>query len=857
MELTGQEEPTPVVVTSKNWYRMLLKTCKELDNLIYWKASPVENCALKALPVTQQAQLFRVMLEHWLTKCHPEVDDLEDSEEDSEKRFQMLGYDDKGDCYWRYAGRLYREEMPLTAAGTPSADAAVDGDSSDEPQRSIRQKHKRERLAVTESANFLRRTLLEPTTRSTRNSVGRFANDLFLEEERIAGRNERLRQESLETFEARTGLPLRWLGKRDHVTTLAIDQPSIEALLFILKAGTSERMKDLVLAIEHDMLPAPSTTNGNGKEKKVKSESSKPAKKTPKKEELEEVEVKEVETKVDAETNGSRESSPASSPRRPTRKTRSRAAKEASMQSSIESSRAPSPTPDTATVTTATTGSTELPTDATPESEVNTSAMEISEPENGNGADDEAIEKHDEAMKVDEDDASSDSAGDILAAAAAAAAAATATQESDAEDSAITALMGAVVSEEANDSSETNGLKDEDVKVDQSIRSNASSSPDSSMVLDAPRQKRQAAVKSRQMLSNGLHGVVIDDNFSGRQDRKRPRSASDELVLRLRITPQVRRAIRAEMEEEEPIRKKPVFRAPSPPRRRPADNHALQALANLEEEALSVLSTPNNSLAAAMVPNLAALNPAALGGIPLSAYAGFNQQMLSPFASMYGSPYLQAFSQLGFGMDPSMALLGYNPLLAANGISPQEMLLQQQRQQIYQQQLLEAHFLQQQQLMLQQRLAQQHPGLSIDPTRITVPLATSSATVTVSVPIPEAQPIIQQQPMLLQQQQTPSVGATIADIGFVSIPQNNNPFALPTAVEEPVEQVPPPVEATPSPSSSLVVTTVSTESDAVAAEPIASEPTSIVEPVAEPEERAEETAAASLASVVATFIPSI
>lgn len=841
MELTGKEEPTPVVVTSKNWYRMLLKTCKELDNLIYWKASPVENCALKALPVAQQAQLFRVMLEHWLTKCHPEVDDLEDSSDDTEKRFQILGYDDKGDCYWRFAGRLYREEMPIASSSSNSSDPSNDAESIDEPQRSIRQKHKRERLAVTESANFLRRTLLEPTTRSTRNSVGRFANDLFLEEERIAGRNERLRQESLETFETRTGLPLRWLGKRDHVTTLAIDQPSIEALLFILKTGTSERMKELVLAIEHDMLPSSSTSNGNGKEKKIKAETSKSAKKAAKKEEIEEVEIKESENQVETELNGSRSSSPAPSPRKTTRKSRSRTTTESSPRSSIHSSRAPSPTPDTATVTTATTGSTELPADATPETETNSIAMDVSEPENGNGVDEDVIETNDEAMKVDDDETSSDSLGDatILAAAAAATNAA---HDSGAEESALTALMGAVVSEEAIDTSESTGVKEEDVKVDQSIRSNASSSPDSSMILDAPRQKRQAAVKSRQMLSNGLHGVVMDDNFGGRPDRKRPRSTSDELVLRLRITPQVRRAIRAEMEEEEPLRKKALFRSPSPPPRRPAE----QSLANLEEEVLSVLSTPN-SLASTMVPNLASLNPAAaLGGIPLSAYAGFNQQMLSPFASMYGSPYLQAFSQLGgFGMDPSMALLGYNPLLG-NGISPQELLLQQQRQQIYQQQLLEAHFLQQQQLMLQQRFAQQHPGLQLDPTRITVPLATTA--VTVSVPIPEAQP--------LQQQMQQPAGATIADIGFVSIPQNNNPFALPTTVEEPVEQVPPPMEVRPSPSPSLVVTTVSTESDAVA-EPTASGPTTIVEPPADPEERAELSAAASLMSAASTFIPSI
>lgn len=831
-----------MVVTSKNWYRMLLKTCKDIDNLIYWNASPVENCALKALPVQQQAQLFRVMLEHWLTKCHPEVDQTEDQEDSEAHRFQIMGYDDKGDCYWRFAGRLYREEIPVSA---PSTEAPEELDSTDEPQRSARQKHKRERLAVTESASFLRRTLLEPTTRSTRNSVVRFANDLFLEEERIAGRNERLRQESLGTFESRTGLPLRWLGKSDHITTLAIERESIEALLFILKTGTSERMKDLVKAIEQYMLP----TIGNGaktkaeKRSKSKVEASRNAKKAKKedsdkedeveeevKEEeeekengeeteeedakIEEKEVKdeEVEEMVKEEVIEEAEviaASPPSSPRRPARRTRSRAAVESSPQASAPSSRAPSPTPETATTATTTvTGSTESLVSSSAAiaveeptqdgADTSSDSMDVSEPENGNGdpeIDDDSIgdllkvangnghsnahsslkdsengddstpalkEEESSAMNVDET-ISGESDADVAM--------------SDAEDSAITALMGAVVSEESNGRRHSsNRVKEEESKVNVSVRSNtsnASSSPDTSLMLDAPRQKRQAAVKSRQMLSNGLHNGSVMDDALARQDRKRPRSATDELVLRLRITPQVRRAIRAEMEEEEPVRKKPshsashhahthshahahghphahahghshahaerppVFRAPSPPRRPP--RHIEPTLANLEEEALSVLSTTpssSNSLVNAMMPNLAALGGGALGGLP---YGGYNPQMLAPF--MYGnSPYLQAFSQLGgFGIDP-MALLaaGYNPLLAAGGGMPtQEMLLQQQRQQFYQQQLIEAHLLQQQQLMLQQRLAQQHPGLQIDPTRISVPLNNAAGTITVSVPVPE------------------------------------------------------------------------------------------------------------------------
>lgn len=763
MELIGEEEPTPVVVTSKNWYRMLLKTCKELDNLIYWTASPVENCALKALPVQQQAQLFRVMLEHWLTKCHPEVDEAEESSDSESYRFQLLGYDDKGDCYWRFSTRLYREEMPPSL---PPAEPIPSAIESEEPQRGVRQKHKRERLAVTESANYLRRTLLEPTTRSTRNSAGRFANDLFLEEERIAGRNEKLRQESLETFEDRTGLPLRWLGKSDHMTTLALDQSSTEALLFILKAGTSERMRELVLSIENSMLPSVKSENGNGKidskARKSKMVEAKNKKNMVKEEEVEDKEQEEamngeMDMASEMEHNGSGRSSTPTSTKKNGRKARSQTPN-ASGESSHRSSREGSPGPEVNTTATTATGSTELPIEPNNDSEESSNDMDILEVENVKEEEEDVIEESKiEKIPAEVGAASTDALVppvDISPAMAVD----SSTVLSDAEDSAITALMGAVESSEpmlAGSSASLLLIKEDDVSSkpqDTSIRSNASSSPDTSLMLDAPRQKRQAAVKSRQMLSNGLHqGAAMDDALF-RQERKRTRnSVADELTLRLRITPQMRRSLRAEMEDEEPLKKK-MFRAPSPPRRgRPAE----PSLANLEEEALSVLTTPNplaSNGAAGM--NLAALAAPSLAGIPLTSNAGFpsfSAPLMSPFsaAALYGSPYLQAFSQLGgMAVDPMALLAGYNPLLAGNPGLTQDWLLQQQRQQLYQQQLLEAHFLQQQQLLLQQQraLAQQHPGgLQLDPTRITIPVAMNgaasptatlnAANFTVSVPI--------------------------------------------------------------------------------------------------------------------------
>lgn len=140
-------------MTPKNWYRLLVKTSKEVESLIYWDASPIEDSALKTLPVPQQVQLFRVILEHWIKKCSPvgEINELPES--NGENRFTLLGSDDKGDNYWKFNSRLFREEMQFSDIPSLPADATTftssprNNEDSSTP-RSARLKTKRERTCV-------------------------------------------------------------------------------------------------------------------------------------------------------------------------------------------------------------------------------------------------------------------------------------------------------------------------------------------------------------------------------------------------------------------------------------------------------------------------------------------------------------------------------------------------------------------------------------------------------------------------------------------------------------------------------------------------------------------------------------
>lgn len=801
MELIGESEPTPVGVTSKNWYRMLLKTAKEVEHLIYWTTSPVENSALKTLPVVQQVQLFRVILEHWLHKCHPTPDEMEDTAKTKPYCFHPLGYDDKGDCYWQFDRRLYREELPMPPSPTASSETngnalSLEDDANPRSPSTAggRQKHKRERLAVTESAMFLRRTLMEPTTRPTRNSANRFATDLFLEEERKADRHARLRAASFETFESRTGIPLRWLHKTNHITTLATDRATVEAILFLLQAGTSDRMQQLVSSIKNELLSADllqtpsianssssaeqntSLSNHNGSnddngdlhDQKTSNADACVAKSS------DDLTAKESSadsgapvldtadnTVATASTTNSSEISPEN-----TAENDDEASGKAD-SGGLDSMDVDKPHKSESTITSSSHANADADEDSSNDKGTSKADEETKESKNVSETENAPVKKEKEAAEEveyveKEKKKSSKHAAKGSRAAKKSAAAEKAEYEGQlsdsAEDDAISALLGASASDmSGTDAVGTNaGREDEVGKRD---RTTSTSSTDSSMAVDAPRQRRQAAVKSRQMLSNGLHNGALDEfDMAGRgTDRKRGRNGPDELSIRIKVPLGARKMLRQEGEDdlvrEEPVKKKPVGRPPNSSRnleqyahlsssfktsaaapsssaplaRNDHANH--HSLANLEEEALSVLSTPGNALGAlsAGANPLSALSPA-LAGIPLaSAYGGFNQQMMGHMPALYGSPYLGFSALQGYpaGVD-AMTLLSYNSLLNG-GIPPQEILLQQQRQQLYHQQLLEAHFLQQQQqqflLQQQQRaLAQQQQGIA-DPTRITVTVA--------------------------------------------------------------------------------------------------------------------------------------
>ena len=376
------------------------------------------------------------------------------------------------------------------------------------------------------------------------------------------------------SFEQQIGIPQRWLGAQARITVVALNQESIQALLFILGTGTSSRMKELVKAIAKKMISKP-----------------------------------------------------------------------------LKPSELPSPFAMP---------SSQLPLKMDKES--NPQMREKGQHHNSNYNNGHHNHHH---------------AGDSFG---------------------VDALLGAAARQPSEHSAEeTSSASTTATTTNGSTKMEVDTPPE-----NMPRQKRQAAMKSRQMLSNGLHNAIDDFGDTWKPDRKRSRK-DEELSIRIRVPLNARKLYKLDQEDDlrEPPPKKRQHRTPSPvPKNRSANE-----LANLEEEALSIL-TPSSSS------SIPSLGLAQMPGL----YPGYNPQLVNQMAALYapallGSGYnpMAGGYSMG-GMDPStMALFGYNPLLS--GISTQDLLLHQRQQQMYQQHLLEAHLMQQQQqLLLQQHLlAQQQP----------------------------------------------------------------------------------------------------------------------------------------------------
>lgn len=585
VEMLASLESPPLDVTSKNWYRLLVKITKEHPNLLYWPSSPIEDGALKSLPVNEQVMLFRVILDMWLLKAgQVDAETVTHVPSDSNS-FHLLGHDDKGDVYWQYSNRLYREELfeeskpevasdePAIAAQDetltePSSGTAASASEEVSTPRSTRQKHKRERMAVLneDSLSFLKRSGgSDTTTRSTRNSQYRtlpneFSLDKPTTNEGDAHDSPQISPSNHKRTQAttRSGRPISPSATSAHYTSSIAtrsksprhqnannhldpnllhpphaSQPALpptperipyNATNFETHTGVPYRWIGTIPRITTVALDQASVealvfilSTGNSQtmrdlvltinDRMITHETQKTQNTVESASHTEST----VQNAIKQETNDQEEVKPDSS---------------------------------------------EVKAEVKPEAEKLSSSI-VSESDGSLVASKEVKQENANSMEVDE------------------------ASDESVEDSVINALMGAAAASES--ASSASDQASGHAKIDGSNKMDVTAL-DSASIADAPRQKRQAAVKSRNYLTNGLdplmeyespgsaYGSRTNQPLNGAiNERKRARSSTppaDELTLRIRLTPQVKKWFKMHQHEdqeeeyrEEPVRKK-IYKPP-------------------------------------------------------------------------------------------------------------------------------------------------------------------------------------------------------------------------------------------------------------------------------------------------------